>query len=325
MAGDPTHATDRPAEQPEANSPTGYARLSRRMTTWTTNALVTAMVVALGLAAGRQLQQWWRTEPAEVDANAKPDFAQGLAEPGALQFIEFGAGGWVMGRQEFAGDTTAAAAALQEVARAVIARSAFPSGPITATERRTLDTLANRKPVAAAGNWALFEMRPGYPLLLGLRWSEVGAACRAAQSDRPARQAEPTRQVGLKGRVVLSAVGVPARERRWTLYTFGLEGRDTPHPTGGLDVPVPPGATRGLGIRAVGGAAVLSFKRASGPDECMTFYNQWFSARGWTAPGGWIARTAARQARFIPQKAGQRGAVDIRFDNDGSGLVVVTP
>ena len=312
MAGDSTNANDRAAGEPEENRPTGYGRLARRMRTWTTNALVTAMVVALGLAAGRQLVEWWRAEPAEVGANAKPDFAQGLAEPGALQFIEFGASGWVMGRQEIAGDTAAAAEALQEIARAVIARSALPSGPITATEQRVLDTLAKRKPVAAAGNWALFEMRPGYPMLLGLRWAAAGPQ-------------GPARQAGRTGRVVLSAVGVPAGEKRWTLYTFGLEGRDTPPPTGGLDVPLPPGATRGLGIRALGGAAVVSFKRASGPDECMTFYNQWFSARGWTAPGGWIERTAARQARFIPQKAGQRGAVDIRFDSDGSGLVVVTP
>ena len=72
-------------------------------------------------------------------------------------------------------------------------------------------------------------------------------------------------------------------------------------------------------------AAVLSFKGASSAPECIAFYNQWFSARQWAAPAGWIGRGSARQVRFTPQKADARGAVDIRFDRDGSGLVVVTP
>lgn len=308
MPGDSTYSPDRPEAESQQTPAGAYGRLARRIAGWTSNLLVTAMIVVLALAVGRQLVGSYRAEPVKGDAGARPRFAPGLAEPDVPQFVEFGATGAVMGRQQFAGDTGAAAKALRSIARSLAANSAAPKTPLGATERQTLKTLARQKPVDAAGNWALYEMKPGYPMLLGVRRDGTSAP-----------------QDGSAGRVVLSAVGVPAGENLWTLYTFGLEGGETQAGDRAFGVPLPPGSRKGLAIRSASGAAVTSFKGTPEAAPCMAFYDQWFSARHWAAPLGWIQRAQAYQARFTPQQEGSASAVDIRLDGDGSGLVVVTP
>ena len=63
MAADPSPTPEHsPDEAPRSSPPaaeSGYGLVARRVSSWTTNLVLSGLIVVLGLGLGRQVLQWW--------------------------------------------------------------------------------------------------------------------------------------------------------------------------------------------------------------------------------------------------------------------------
>ncbi|HZN34299.1 MAG TPA: hypothetical protein VFB80_10785, partial [Pirellulaceae bacterium] len=104
-----------PAEIPRSEPQSGgFGRLARRIATWTTNLLATAIVLAAGLAMGWQVLAWWRERPEAEAAAALPPEA---ALPAIAESREFWTRGGPLRIERVRGDAAAAQAAMREFCR----------------------------------------------------------------------------------------------------------------------------------------------------------------------------------------------------------------
>lgn len=102
------------AADPTTSKPHGFAHLAKRISAWTTNGLLTLVILLAGLVFGRQVLKWWAadaTPPAET--SVAPLASDGLGDPAKAHFLQFGNQPWAIERQEIRGDKEQAAAALR--------------------------------------------------------------------------------------------------------------------------------------------------------------------------------------------------------------------
>ena len=103
-------------------------RLARRISAWTTNGLISVMLVVIGLGFGREVLHWWHDEGG-VPAAAPPMAADPLGDGAAPHLLEFGDQAWSVRRQEFSGLWADVSAALQAACRRAIV-DARPCGKL---------------------------------------------------------------------------------------------------------------------------------------------------------------------------------------------------
>jgi len=297
-----------------ANSPKSLGQLARQISGWTTNCLLTAMLLVVALVVGRVVLHWWRapaaTGPGVIAA------ADSLGDPSAPHVLEFGNQAWSIERHEFSGTAPGVQSALQEACRAVIA-VAWPRGDSAdASEREMLKRLAKEKPIAEKlGQWRLYQWGEERSVLIGTRKP-------AGRTDAGTILDETT------FRVVIWGIAVPVAANRWTLYLFraggdggGGEGQRS------TDIPLPPGGRRLVAIRAAARGSITAFSVADGNDA-RGFYDRWFAEHGWTAVAAWRPSATGWNARYDLRSDGSESAVDVRLgiDSQGSwsGLVMVS-
>ena len=143
-------------------------RLARRISAWTTNSLLTVMLVVVALGFGREVLHWWHDEgtaprPAGRDrpipwATARTAcsgvWRSGLVDPAAGVFRPAGR----------------VPAALQAACRAAIVDSRPRGESPDAAEQELLETPAGERPVAEEhGQWRLYQWGEGHPVLIGTR------------------------------------------------------------------------------------------------------------------------------------------------------------
>jgi hypothetical protein len=301
------HDNPRPA-------PSGFARLAVRISAWTSRALLSGVILVAALAVGRQTVEWWHGTPPPIAA-VRPDaaLAAGLGDEERPHVLQLGDQPWAMLRQSFAGTREQADRALGERCRERIEAAHAPPDPPGRMETEFLATLKGTPVAESAGRWALHRIPAGFPVLVGVRPTT------ASRSDDQAVAANASR-------VVIWALAAPVATNRWSLYVFYPEkGADSKSPSIAR-VPVPPGTAETLGLRVLGGGAVMGFQ---GPDTIpafMLFYDQWFSRLGWSS-SGW--QTAGQTWHVVYRsKASDGRMADIRIGLEGSGratgLVVVS-
>ena len=299
------------------HTPTSFAQVAKRISTWTTNTILTALVLVLGLGFGRQVLQWWAADRSDSPAARPLGVADdGLGDLGRAHEIQFGASCWRLRRQTVAGTRQQALDALRADTREVI-RSSFPSpGEPEAAEKRLLLSLQEQKPVdREPGQWGIYQLDQDFPMVVGTR--ESGA------SGRP----NPAGPVALSGcRVVTWGLAVPMSPRAWTLYTFH---QGTPSASRVPDLPSPPNSSRLLALRVAGGGAVVAIRGPTPPEVWRSFYDRWFQSQGWTAAGAWQQRAGVWSRGYVERPDGPAAKVDIQFGVDGrggmSGLLMFTP
>ena len=136
-------------------APSGYAALARRISAWTTNSLLTLVILIAGVGFGRQVLRWWAAD-APSPAAAVPSAADALGDPWQPHLLHFGNQPWTIRRQSIAGNRAAAAAALRRACREGIETAAPPSREPTETESRFLASLDRLKPAEESpGKWQL--------------------------------------------------------------------------------------------------------------------------------------------------------------------------
>ena len=212
----------------QANRSGPSAAWHNGISAWTTNSLITVMLVVIALGFGREVLHWWHDDKTSLAAPGGDPLGDGAAP----HVLEFGDQAWSIRRQEFTGRPAEVAVALQAACRAAMADSRPRGESPDAAERELLKRLARERPVAEDhGQWRLYQWGAGHSVLIGTR--AVGVQGQAAMPESGAEEtgrakAHPT-TVGTSladtpYRVVIWGVAVPAPRDAWTLYLFQLGG-----------------------------------------------------------------------------------------------------
>ncbi len=326
-------------------------RLARRISAWTTNGLITVMLVVIALGFGRVVLHWWHDE-APVPA-AAPLAADDFQSDGAPHVLKVGDQPWAIKRQEFSGRLRDVSAALQTACRAALSVSRPRGSSPDAAEQLLLQRLAAERPVAEEpGQWRLYRWGDDHPIFLGTR-AVVDAVAKGKQEGIGVHldqdQIGPMRPIGPIGpmsptslirddakpgtnldktpyRVVVWGIAIPSAADGWTLYLFQSQGAAGSQSPPGVAIPLPPAGRRLMAIRADGGA-VIAFALGD-CDTARRFYERWFADYGWIVAQDWQQIGSGWQARFEIGSAGAQSAatqsaaaraVDIRLSVDRQG------
>ena len=262
--------------------PPSLGRLARRISRWTTNCLLTAMLLVIALGFGREVLHWWHDDaPPRPAASAGSSAAPGqpLAGRGLdSQVLAFGNQNWSIRRQEFSGSQAEVPAALLAFCRTAISNARPRGDAADAAEQDMLKRLAAEKPAAEEpGRWRLYQWSAGSPIVVGIRSTQPGT-----------NLAEPPY------RVVIWGMAVPTRANAWSLYVFQPGTAGSGAEQSNIEVPLPPGGRRLAMVRTADGSSITAFAADDDlGDSCRKFYDRWFADHGWKAADPWRRSPAA--------------------------------
>jgi hypothetical protein len=287
--------------------------LARRISRWTTNCLLTVMLLVIALGFGRQVRHWWHDDTVaqrggKGDSPIFADTKIGTVPSGSAdtEVLVFGDQNWSIRRQEFTGAPGAVPAALVQFCRTAIADVPPRGDAADAVEEDVLKRLAAEKPVAEEpGKWRLFQGSEGVPIVIGTRnvWQPAARTTLAKPLYR----------------VVIWGMAAPASTSAWTIYVFQAGGAGTGISQSMVQLPLPPGGHRLASIGAAGNS-ITAFSADGGLDDPIRrFYDRWFTEHGWTAAIGWRQSGTGWQARFETSAGGTAVAVDVRLSSDSKG------
>ena len=317
-----------------AVKPLGYGRLARRITSITTNCLLTAVVIVAGLGFGRQVLQWWEEDAsqAQITPNAMQR-GDGLGDPERLHVVRFGGQEWSLQRQSVLGDHRAAAEVLRSLCRLAVEQEHRPHGEPGEAENRLIGVLAGQQPCdvqpnavqpneGQAGMWRLYELENDLPLVVGVRAVEVDQ--KEADRDKTAGAA------GSGDRVVTWGMAMPIGENSWTVCTF-QPAAEAGEPGNGPTFPsTPPGCRPTLSMRVVGGGGMIAFEGPETsenggptthlPKTWIQFYDRSFAAHNWKIAKNWQQRGSVWYGSYFGPEPEPTGAVDLHFRVDRRGI-----
>ena len=286
------------------------AFLAKRIASWTTKSLLSAMVLVAGLGVGRQVLKWW-SDGSRESAPLPTPFQQddGLGDASRVHILQFGDQCWSIRRQTVVGRVADAAGALRAACRETIAGAQPAGSQPTEAERQFLAKLGRQRPVEEKpGEWQLFQWNEDVPMLVGVRpWppsSPVGAGTPLAEPGR---------------RVVLWGLAIPAEPGNWTLMAFQPEAGTDSSRDVFPEIPLPPDAKRLISIRVAGGGSVTAFTALEVPEAWSQFYDRWAARQGWTSAEGWQRTAAGRNVEYVSTQRSPPVAVDIRIGQDAEG------
>jgi hypothetical protein len=293
-------------------SPTGYAGVARRLTSWTSNLLATAIVLVLALGGGRQMVRWYQEEPLPPDRlNGSGPSIASMAEPLAL---ELSGGGSILKRESLRGEQQAVLERLQRFCREVVTAAEPPTQQGSNSEQRFLASLAERQPIDEAhGAWRIYSLPGAMPIVVGvLETPSLGPV-----SQPPL--AEPLR------RVLAWGIAVPSGQNAWVLYQHQLAADGVAGTLDELPIPLPAGSHRTLTITGQGGERTIGIVGNGDAGDWQRHFDhhmkrQGWQSRGWQAAGrGWHARYEQANGRVAEVHFAGEGRNQLR------GLVIIGP
>ena len=302
------------------SAPTGFALLARRISSWTTRFVLSAMILVAGLAFGRQVLDWWAADEAEPTDNPLTlAMTDRLGDPTQPHHLEFGDARWALVRETVLGTRQQAVAALRARCRELAVSSGLPDDVPAPSEDQLLASLRGQRPVAEEpGRWSLYELKAGFPMVAGVRGGASGS--------EPGPEEEVA---GGPPRVVTWGLAAPTGEQAWTLYAFHPAARASGLPSDLPRISLPPDGRKTLSMRVSGGGALVAFRGPSQAGGWKPFFDRRFRDRGWTAAGSWQRADSTWHLRYVRRADRRTQTVDVRFGPDGrggtAGLVMIAP
>ncbi|MBI5757188.1 MAG: hypothetical protein HZA46_01570 [Planctomycetales bacterium] len=299
----------------------GMARVGRMLAGRTTDLLGIAIILIAGLTMGRQVIEWWRTDPTKLTAPLDDSQHSALTwgDNGASVSLEFGDHPCAIVRRMFHGSHVDALSVLRADCRALLDRPDPPQKPIDASERTMLDQLAKFTPdEEEPGTWQLYQIADAFGVVIGTRnFADRGGQRSDATSDHhpPSTIHHPPLP---SRRVICWGFAFPFSKDNWVLYTF--HSASTSVAVAGLPVPtLPPQSRRVLSLRDERGGSVVSLTGVGQSAEWSRFYDAWFAGQKWRRDADWQQVGNVRQARFRPQGDERAATADLQIVEELSG------
>lgn len=266
----------------ESNASPVERRLARRITGWTNNLLVTAVVVMVTLVVGRQLVGMWVGERESGLSTSEMALTDQWPSLTSAQ-LEFGEGPFRLIREELPPSQQAAADFLRQRCCQLMVTAAAPESPPGEAESRLLQRVQGWKPVnQESGKWRLFEQVDNpdaigsrMPVLLGIR------------DDCPGE---------FPSRLVVFGLTLPNASETNTAFLFQTRPVSS---TGQLVIPIPDGCRRTLAIGGDEQGKLIGFQGGT-VAESRAFYDRWADKSNWQAAGMWEKTGLSWNRRFMP-------------------------
>ena len=301
------------------SAPSGFALLARRIGSWTTRGLVSALILMAGLAFGRQVIRWWHAdEAASLAPPPQLAMTEGLGDPARAHRLQFGDLPWAVVRQTVVGSRDEAAAALRASGRELTSSGAVPDDVMGPSEQQFLASLAERAAVAEQpGRWQVHELEGGFPMVVGTR---IGGD--------PTPSGEGNQVADARRRVVTWGLAIPTPEESWSLYTFHPASSGAGPFPDLPEIPLPPDSRSTLSLQVLGGGLMVAFAGPLEEGTCKRHFDQWSSDHDWTPVGGWGRSGSLWHQRYVRSCGSGSQTVDVQFGPDGrgssSGLLMMT-
>lgn len=301
-------------------APSGFGLAARRISSWTTNCMLSAVILVAGLAFGRQVLDWWAAdETGTPEPPPQLAMTDGLGDPARGHQLQFGDAPLAMGREMVVGDREEVAKALEASCREMTAAADLPDDVPGSSETRFLASLVGESPVAEEpGEWQVYQVEAGFPMVAGVRTVASGSGT-----------AEPEQVAQGARRVVTWGLAVPAADQAWALYTFHPVSAATGPTTNLAELPLPPASRKTMSIRAVGGGTMVAFSGRPEPIAWKTFFDGWFREREWTAVESWRRSGSTWHRRYAGTGDQPTERIDVQFGPDGrgrlAGLLMIAP
>lgn len=262
---------------PSAESQTGVGAIAVRISRWTTNLLLSAVIVLVALVLGGKLLNLWRPIPPapQVSDFALPNALDVFDDPQMAVQLDFGDSPVSIFRQQTTSDREEAVQQLLATCGRQLTDCVPPDEPPGESERFLLQNVkmhaAVERPTA---DTALYRLGKSFPMAVGIRSMQIGD--NGTSVDR----------------VVVWGLAVPVHDRKWTLYTFQAKpkGANGDAAASQEKLPIPPDTNHLLTLRFPR-QQIVTFKATGNPQDWATFYDQWFDRRDWTRIADWKRRT----------------------------------
>jgi len=226
------------------DSELGWGRLARRITGWTSNLLVTFLILAAGLAFGVQVLVWWKNAPDE----SKPQGKSAEDSFAVDAWAEFRGTGNHLRCLTVQAEEAVATRRCEDVCLASAEAAGVPSGLPTLAEQGVLEKLASISPIRESPRGVLVYRYPGDFRL----WVGVKVPKEAPGDSRPPMSENDDSTGGSPlpsgSRIVAWTFLLPAGEREWTIYHISAvtkESMESDYDLGREQdafFPLPPGA-----------------------------------------------------------------------------------
>ena len=240
----PPSATDKP--------PASVAKIIARRAT---DLLAISIVAVFGLAAGREIIAWWRTDSVTIPpaSGVADPFVEWSSRPLELQF---GESSTAIRRIPFRGDRTAASRRLIHLAREALEQTDPAIQPITQEESEWIAALKKLEPEESQPDLGTIYSVPGFlPSVAAMR--EISSADDGEDSEQ----------------LVAWGLALSAGENAWTLLMF--------QPSTSIDpdtrrVVLPPGAETLLSWCDAAANQVISFRGRGRITDWLTEFDRQF-------------------------------------------------
>ncbi|HOP76636.1 MAG: hypothetical protein WBH86_04115 [Thermogutta sp.] len=293
-----------PSRALAVDSELGWSKLAKRITGWTSNLLVTFLILAAGLVFGVQVLLWWKDTATEDQTTVNRDTRESLQV--SRRWAEFYGGGGGFSCISFQGEEKAAIRRCEETCLEAVQRAVVRPGLPDAAERRVLAKLASILPIREEPNGSRVYRYPGdVPLWVGVKLGEKKSegTDRAGAVDTDATDAG---SLPPGSRIVAWAFLMPVTEREWTIYLLSPAAEGPQKGTlGSLGeeeflFPVPPGATVVSRLSPGEGAFFGAFEEST-PGASVTwplFLDRELERQGWVPVGDWLGGAARKRRVF---------------------------
>jgi hypothetical protein len=293
--------------------PRGYSLVARRLAGWTSNLLVSAVVLVVGLTFGRLLTSWWAWEG---QAGASPALAYRLTDSGTLgnadspHQVEFGELPVRLGRQIVEGDTQTVLAALRDRCRVVAGQGGQAPRVPGPEETKMLQGMVDLQPVEQLpGKWRMYQLERPIPLV-AVTDARTPAAGHEGQS---------------LGHVLCWGLAFPAGTglNEWTLLTVSPTGGSSRSPTDPLTMALPAGAQRQMQVQSENGGGMLLFRGTGVAEAWWSVIDGWFQQHGWSQWDVGTSDEGRRYRRYVSTAAGSEAEVCMEFQEELRVLLTV--
>ena len=294
--------------------PRGYSLVARRLAGWTSNLLVSAVVLVVGLTFGRLLTSWWAWEGQAGASSALP---YRLTDSGTLgdaespHHVEFGNLPVRLGRQIVVGDTQTVLAALRDRCRVAAELGGQVPRVPGPEETKMLQGMVDQAPVEQLpGKWRMYQLERPIPLV----------AVTDATSLAAGHEGRSLGQVLCWGLAFPAGAGL----NHWTLLTVSPTGGSSRSPTDPLTMVLPAGAQRQMQVQNEDGGGMLLFGGAGVAEAWWSVIDDWFQQHGWSQWDVGTSDEESRYRRYVSAAAGSEAEVCMEFQEELRVLLTVT-